>query len=124
MVKKDWELGYFLVFKKEEEKRVVEEEDEVLYIYFREDVFQVKKNKVKRRFRLNSYCFSNKKVLFLKELKEMFDLQVVCRGVVKNNRDISRILFRVSSRSSSCSSLKRIIRRIIFIDKIQSFFIK
>ena len=118
MAKKDWELGHLLALKKEEEKRVAEEEDEVLYTYSREDALQVKKNKAKRRSRPNSHCSSNKKASSSKEPKEKFDSQVACRGAVKNNRDTSRTSSRASSRSSSCSSSKRITRRTTFTDKI------
>ncbi|XP_068750575.1 helicase domino-like isoform X1 [Montipora capricornis] len=46
MAKKDWELGHLLALKKEEEKRVAEEEDEVLYTYSREDALQVYVNDI------------------------------------------------------------------------------
>lgn len=38
-VKKDWEFGRLKVLKEEEERRVELEEDEMLYIYLRDDVY-------------------------------------------------------------------------------------
>lgn len=38
-VKKDWEFGRLKVLKEEEERWVELEEDEMLYIYLRDDVY-------------------------------------------------------------------------------------
>ena len=118
MAKKDWELGHLQALKKEEEKRVAEEEDEILYTYSREEALQVKKNKSKRRSRPNSQ-YSNRKLS--KESKKKIDSQVPCREApvaVRNSRTTSRASSRASSRSSSCSSSKRITRRTKFPDEI------
>ena len=109
MAKKDWELGHLQALKKEEEKRVAEEEDEILYTYSRDEAFQVKKNKSKRR--------PNSQYSSRKESKEKV---VECRDAavaVRNSRNTSRASSRTSSRSSSCSSSKRITRRTKFPDE-------
>lgn len=111
MVKKDWELGHLQALKKEEEKRVAAEEDEILYTYSREEALQVKKNKSKCRPKSNSH-FSSRKSSYTKETKKILDSQVECKGAaVRNNRNRKNTSSRASSRSSSCSSSKRITTR-------------
>ena len=118
MVKKDWELGHLQALKKEEEKRVAAEEDEILYTYSREEALQVKKNKSKCRPKSNSH-FSSRKSSYTKETKKVLDSQVECKGAVRNNRNRKSTSSRASSRSSSCSSSKRITtRRTKFSDEI------
>lgn len=114
MAKKDWELGHLQALKKEEEKRVAEEEDEILYTYTREESLQVKKNKSKsRRSKLNSKCSSrnsltsNRAKKNLKSEAQSDEVQVA----VRNSRSTSRTSSRASSRSSSCSSSRKSARR-------------
>lgn len=115
MAKKDWELGHLQALKKEEEKRAAEEEDEILYTYSREEAFQVKKNKSKRRSRPNSRCPIRKSsVKVNSQVKTSKEAPVA----VEINRSVSCTSSRASSRSSSCSSSKRVTRRTKLPDEI------
>lgn len=113
MAKKDWELGHLQALKKEEEKRAAEEEDEILYTYSREEAFQVKKNKSKRRSRPNSRCpirkSSSSKVTV--NVNSQVKTSKEAPVAVESNRSASCTSSRASSRSSSCSSSKRVTRR-------------
>ncbi|XP_061196592.1 helicase domino-like [Saccostrea echinata] len=52
-VKKDWELGRLKALKEEEERRAELEEDEMLYIYYRDDTYNQVKKKSKKAQKAN-----------------------------------------------------------------------
>lgn len=52
-VKKDWELGRLKALKEEEERRAELEEDEMLYIYSRDDAYNQVKKKSKKAQKAN-----------------------------------------------------------------------